>query len=170
MVMSADLISQDQAVQPAVDNIPIVKLEKNQKVVLEAYAILNRGMEHAKWQPTTVCGYKNYPIITAGEACDGCGICVGVCPKNILEVKEGHISAKDGKDTECSLCRLCEQACLNSGIGDEPAIHIGMDDNRFIFNMEGTGCLPVEEIIEQGLLYLKDQSDELLDALSELRE
>jgi len=169
MVISDDLISQDPAVRPAVGNVPIVKLEKNQKVVIEAYAILDRGIAHSKWQPVTVCGYKNYPLISADNRCDGCGLCVEVCPKNILEVKGGAIAVKDGADSSCSLCRLCEQACLNSGIGDEPAIHIGMDDSRFIFSMESDGSLPAIEILKQGLLYLKNQSDELLEALSEIR-
>jgi len=35
--------------------------------------------------------------------------------------------------------------------------------------MEGDGSLPAVEIITQGLLYLKIQSDELLEALSEIR-
>ena len=169
MVLSSDFVSQDPAVHPVVGDIPIVKLEKNQKVVIEVYAILNRGFEHAKWQPVTVCGYKNYPIITHGTKCDGCGLCVEVCPKNILEVKGGKVTVKEGGDVSCSLCRLCEQACLNSGIGDEPAIHITMDDKRFIFTMEGDGSLPAIEILNQGLLYLKNQSDGLLEALSEIR-
>lgn len=169
MVISEDLISQDPAVQPAVGQVPIVKLEKNQKVVLEAQAILNRGLVHSKWQPVTICGYKNYPLITPDTRCDGCGLCVDKCPMNILEVKGGKIAVKEGQDTQCSLCRLCEQECLNSGIGDEPAIHIDRDQGRFIFSMESDGSLPASEILKQGLLYLKTQSDELLEALSEIR-
>jgi len=169
VVMSGDLISQDTVVRPALDNIPIVKLEKNQKVVIEAQAYMDRGMEHAKWSPVTVCGYKNYPIIVHNEKCDGCGLCVEVCPKEILEVKGSAIGVKDGALESCSLCRLCEQACLNSGIGDEPAIHIGMDDRRFLFTVESAGALPTVGIIRQGLLFLKNQSDELHEALSEIR-
>ena len=169
MVTSGDLISQDSVVRPALDNIPIVKLEKNQKVVIEAQAYMERGMEHAKWSPTTICGYKNYPIITHDDRCDGCGLCVEVCPKEILLVKGSKIGVKDGALESCSLCRLCEQACLNSGIGDEPAIHIKMDDRRFLFTVESAGALPTVRIIKQGLLFLKNQSDELYEALSEIR-
>jgi DNA-directed RNA polymerase subunit D len=168
-VFSADLISQDPGMRPAADNIPIVKLQKGQKVVLEAGAILNRGIDHSKYQPVTICGYKNYPLINSDSRCDGCGLCVEVCPKNILEVREGRIAVMEGKDTSCSLCRLCEQACLNSGIGDEPAIHVTMDEGRFIFSIEGDGSLPPVQIINHGLLYLKNQSDELLEALSDIR-
>jgi len=169
IVRSGDLISQDPVVRPAEDNIPIVKLEKNQKVVIEAQAYMDRGMEHAKWSPVTVCGYKNYPIITHDDRCDGCGLCVDVCPHEILEVKRSVVGVKDGALEACSLCRLCEQACLNSGIGDEPAIHIGMDDRRFLFNLESDGSLPTIRIIKDGLLFLKKQSDELHEALSEIR-
>jgi DNA-directed RNA polymerase subunit D len=169
MVISEDLISQDPAVHPAVGNIPIVKLEKGQKVVLEAYAIMDRGLDHAKYQPVTICGYKNYPLISHDDRCDGCGLCVEACPKNILEAKGGKVAVIEGGDVLCSLCRLCEQACLDSGIGEKPAIHINMDDTRFIFSIEGDGSLPAIEIITQGLLYLKNQSEELLEALSEIR-
>lgn len=169
MVTSGDLISQDPVVRPAVDTIPIVKLEKNQKVVIEAQAIMERGIEHAKWSPVTVCGYKNYPIISVDNKCDGCGLCVEVCPNEILQVKGSVVGVRDGSLEKCSLCRLCEQACLNSGIGDEPAIHIGMDDRRFLFTIESAGALPAARIIRQGLLFLKDQSDELHEALSEIR-
>lgn len=169
VVMSGDLVSQDAFVQPAEDKIPIVKLEKSQKVVIEAQAYMERGIEHAKWSPVTVCGYKNYPAITHDERCDGCGLCVEVCPKDILQVKGSVIGVKDGVLELCSLCRLCELACLNSGIGNEPAIHIGMDERKFLFTVESAGALPTVGIIKHGLLFLKNHSDELHEALSEIR-
>lgn len=169
VVMSGDLLSQDPVVRPVVDTIPVVKLEKNQKVVIEAKAIMDRGMEHAKWSAVNVCGYKNYPAIACDERCDGCGMCAEVCPKEILEVQDSRVSVKAGAEKDCSLCKLCEHACLNSGIGETPAIHISMDERRFLFTVEGSGALPVVGIIKQGLLFLKTQSDELHEALSEIR-
>ena len=53
-VYSKDLESSDPNVIPVYDNIPIVWLEKWQKVDLEAVAILGRGKEHAKWKPAHV--------------------------------------------------------------------------------------------------------------------
>ncbi|MGA9028860.1 MAG: DNA-directed RNA polymerase subunit D, partial [Methanoregula sp.] len=58
LVTSSDLIPQDPKAAPVNDNIPIVKLVKGQKLVIEARAVLNKGKVHAKWQPTLVCGYK----------------------------------------------------------------------------------------------------------------
>ncbi len=73
MVYSKELISSDPKVEAAFENIPIVKLISTereigviktiarQKISLEAIARLSRGKEHAKWQPVTVCSYKDMP-------------------------------------------------------------------------------------------------------------
>ncbi|MBE0516077.1 MAG: DNA-directed RNA polymerase subunit D [Methanophagales archaeon] len=71
MVYSKELISSDPKVEAAFENIPVVKLISaereiggiksiaKQKISLEAIARLGRGKEHAKWQPVTVCSYKD---------------------------------------------------------------------------------------------------------------
>jgi DNA-directed RNA polymerase subunit D len=70
MVYSKELISSDPGVEAAFQHIPVVKLISDerevgglrsvarQKIVLEAIARLGRGKEHAKWQPVTVCSYR----------------------------------------------------------------------------------------------------------------
>jgi DNA-directed RNA polymerase subunit D len=72
-VYSKELISSDPKVEAAFGNIPIVKLISTerevgnmksvarQKIALEAIAKLGKGKEHAKWQPVTVCSYKDMP-------------------------------------------------------------------------------------------------------------
>jgi DNA-directed RNA polymerase subunit D len=167
-VYSRDLISQDPRAVPAMDNIPIVKLAKDQKIVLEARAVLSNGRDHAKWQPTTTCGYKNYPLIEVSGQCDACGQCVDECPRGILVIRGSRVEVEKGRLEECSLCRLCERACLNTGIGEEPAIRVRSDDARFIFVVEGDGSLPVQAIMEKALDYLKGQSDKLVESIGEL--
>jgi len=167
-VMSSDLIPQDPRAAPVYDNIPIVKLTKGQKLVIEAKAVLNTGRTHAKWQPTLVCGYKNHPVVTISDTCDACGMCVDECPRDILEAKGKKVGVKNGKLPDCSMCKLCERACLASGIGDEPAIRISAEKDRYIFVVESDGSLPAREIMNRALLYIKEQADELSKQLGEL--
>ncbi len=167
-VTSSDLIPQDPDAAPVYDNIPIVKLTKGQKLVIEARAVLNTGRIHAKWQPTLVCGYKNHPVITISDVCDACGMCVEECPREILVAKGKKVQVAEGKLPDCSMCRLCERACLASGIGEEPAIRITAEPDRFIFVVEGDGSLPVKEIMNRALLYIREQADELEKQLGEL--
>jgi len=82
--LSSDLIPQDPQAASVYDNIPIVKLTKGQKLVIEVRAILNTGRAHSKWQPTLVCGYKNHPVVSISDACDACGLCVDECPRGYL--------------------------------------------------------------------------------------
>jgi DNA-directed RNA polymerase subunit D len=168
MIYSNDLIPQDPTTAPVSDNIPIVKLTEDQKIVLEAHAFINTGKEHAKWQPTLACGYKSYPIITIDERCDACGMCVDECPRGVLRLGNKSVEIVEDKLEECSLCKLCERACLAGGIGEEPAITVVPDDTRYIYVVESDGSLPVKEIMEHALLYIKDKSEDLVKVLNEI--
>ena len=64
VVYSKDLISSDSKIKPVYDTIPLVKLKEGEKLNIEAVAKVGYGKEHAKWMPTTVCVYKQYPEIT----------------------------------------------------------------------------------------------------------
>jgi DNA-directed RNA polymerase subunit D len=167
-VLSSDLIPQDPNATPVYDNIPIVKLTKGQKLVIEAHAILNTGREHAKWQPTLVCGFKNHPVVSISEVCDACAMCVDECPRGILVIRGKKVEVVDGKLADCSMCKLCERACLSSGIGNEPAITISAEADRYIFVVESDGSLPVKEIMDRALQYIRDQSHELERQLGEI--
>ncbi|HUU75007.1 MAG TPA: DNA-directed RNA polymerase subunit D [Methanoregulaceae archaeon] len=167
-IYSRDLIPADPTAEPADPNIPIVKLTKDQKVVLEAKAVFSAGEEHAKWQPTSACGYKNFPVIDVRDNCDACGRCVDECPRGILTLEHKKVVPIPERIEECSLCRLCERACIGTGIGDEPAIKVKADNSRFIFVVEGDGSLPVKTIIEQALVYIKEQSADLMECIGEI--
>ncbi|MDO5847093.1 MAG: DNA-directed RNA polymerase subunit D [Methanocorpusculum sp.] len=171
MVTSGDLISMDPNASPVHNNIPIIKLWEGQKIVLEATAEVNYGTEHAKWQPTLACGYKEYPVITITDDCDGCGKCIAECPRKVLEISGGKAEIRsekgESKEKDCSMCKLCETACTGNEAGEKSAIHIDADSTRFIFVVESDGSLPVKEIIERALLHIKTVSADLKDTLQE---
>jgi DNA-directed RNA polymerase subunit D len=168
MVTSGDLVSEDPMTSPVDTNIPLVKLWGDQKLVIEAVAILNNGFEHAKWQPTIACGFKEYPVIDVSDRCDGCGDCVEECPRHVLEVKGLTVRVIDGKLEACSLCRLCEKACIATGIGEESAIHTDSDRTKFLFIVESDGSLPAQQIVEEALRYIRNRSVDLIESLQEI--
>jgi DNA-directed RNA polymerase subunit D len=161
VVYSRDLIPQDPRSPPAEDNIPIARLNADQKIVLEARAVINTGREHA-----IICGYKNYPVLTIDESCDGCGSCVDECPRGVLKV-ESPRKVSVVKIEDCSLCRLCEKICLQGSIGTESGIHVSADETRFIFVTESDGSVPVREIVQRAVDYLGKKSREVIHILDE---
>lgn len=44
------------------------------------------------------------------EWCKGCGICVAVCPKQVLDLDDKDKAVAVRKD-DCIACQLCEEIC-----------------------------------------------------------
>ncbi len=161
-VYSGDLTPEDPAIAPTSEKIPIVKLASGQKIKLEAYARLGRGKTHAKWQPVSTCGYKYLPRIEIDEKhCNLCNQCVKICPKRIL-VKVGE-RIEIQNPMECTLCRDCVEACpLNP-----PAVQVTWDQNSFVWNIESTGALPPERIVQEALNILDKKLEDFQSQLTE---
>ncbi len=53
-ILSGDLKSQDQAIIPTSNDIPITTLAPGQSLKIEAYARLGKGTEHAKWNSSNI--------------------------------------------------------------------------------------------------------------------
>lgn len=154
VVYSGDMKSSNKEVKPLYDNIPIVKLEKGQKISLEAVAILGRGKKHIKHK-AAIASYKYYPSITIdSKKCDNCGDCISVCPKNILE--KGKTKPKIKNLIECTLCKACVEAC-----GEKKAIKVEGEKNRFIFNVESISGLTPKEIVLEACDILENKASEL---------
>ncbi|MCD6530384.1 DNA-directed RNA polymerase subunit D [Candidatus Bathyarchaeota archaeon] len=165
VVYSGDLIPEDPETVPVSDNIPIVKLSSGQRIRLEAYARLGRGKKHAKWQPVSLCVYKNYPHVKVyEELCDGCGECVEVCPEKILRIEEGKVKVGDVK--ECSLCLDCVKACKK----EPKAIEVVWDKDSFILTLESTGALDPERIFLEAINIFNKKAESFIRCLEENKE
>jgi DNA-directed RNA polymerase subunit D len=53
-VLSEELTSEDNFVKPISEKIPIVELAPSQRIKVEAYARLGKGLEHAKWNASNI--------------------------------------------------------------------------------------------------------------------
>jgi DNA-directed RNA polymerase subunit D len=154
-VYSGELVSENPQIIPVSDKVPIIKLAKGQKLKLEAYARLGKGQNHAKWQPVSVCAYKYYPKIeVSSEKCTDCGKCVDICSKKVLAMKENKLEVRDL--LACNLCMDCVDTCPQK----PSAIKVEWEKNAFIMNIESTGTLPPERIIQEATKILDKQLKE----------
>lgn len=156
VVYSGDLSSTHEAIKPVYDTIPILKLKEGEEVELEAIANLGKGLDHAKWQPTTTCAYRYYPLISVDENCEACMKCVEDCPRDVLQYdeKEKKIIITDIEN--CSMCKTCIRGC------EQEAIHVDAMEGKYIFKIETDGSLAPEDVLEDACDILKDKSEKIV--------
>lgn len=58
------------------------------------------------------------------ERCKGCGLCVAVCPKNVLELMQelnakGYFPAFQARPEDCIHCAICGTMCPDVAIAIE---------------------------------------------------
>jgi DNA-directed RNA polymerase subunit D len=159
-VYSGELVSENPLIVPVTEKIPLIKLAKGQKLKLEAYARLGKGKNHAKWQPVCVCAYKYYPKIDVpAEKCEDCAKCADICPKKVLAMKGEKVDVRD--ILACNMCMDCVEACPKKDDG----IKVSWEKNDFIMNIESTGALPPERILQEATKILDKQLNEFEELL-----
>ena len=55
------------------------------------------------------------------DGCKGCGLCVTVCPKNVLEISndvnvKGYFPAYQARPEDCIFCAICCSMCPDVAI------------------------------------------------------
>ena len=159
-VYSGELVSDNPEIAPVSDKVPLIKLAKGQKLKLEAYARLGKGQKHAKWQPTVVCAYKYFPKIEVlSKKCEDCAKCADICPKKVLTIKDEKVDVRDL--LACNLCMDCVEACPTEPKG----INVEWEKNAFIMNIESSGVLPPERILQEATKILDKQLKEFEEKL-----
>lgn len=54
-------------------------------------------------------------LLIRREWCKGCGICVALCPKQVLEL-DAEGKSKPVRPKDCICCRMCELRCPDLAI------------------------------------------------------
>ena len=160
VVYSRDLIScSDSKIKPVFDTIPLLKLKDDQEVELEAVAKLGLGKEHAKWVPTTVCAYKQYPEITFNLSENIDFAAADACPRGVLVANKEDNSIEINDIENCSLCKACIRAQQASGSN---YVKVGYRENDFIFKIETDGSMPPKEVLLKACDVLDYKADEFI--------
>ena len=162
MVYSSDLKSETDIV-PVSGNIPIVKLGPLQRLRLELYARLGRGIEHAKWQPVSACAYKYLPKITLNaDNLANPEEVIRICPTDVYaRDPESKIIVRD--ELACTLCMNCVEKAVPVDAKKSAPVKVEGDENSFVFYVESTGALPPRRIVSEAAKVLDKKASSLND-------
>lgn len=153
-VYSKDLKPADPAIAPVYENIPLVKLLKNQEIVLEATSVLGIGKEHMKWSPGIVY-YKNKPIVNINAKGDVEELKKIIPEDSALKITGNKIAVDEEK--------LYTTSFLDAYIGESlgGCVDVSMAEDEFVLFIETFGQLSAKEMMMTSTDVLKDKLDEL---------
>ncbi len=149
---SGDLISSDEVVKPADDNVPIIDLKDDQRLELEADAVLGSGKEHAKHQGGVAVGYRHLQRVEVVGDQDEFGEEEPQILRGVIE-DDGELVPTESFDHDLT----------NRFPGKEVEVHDV--SNAFVFDVESDGSFTVEELVMQAVDSLAERADELEQAI-----
>jgi DNA-directed RNA polymerase subunit D len=165
-VFSGDLVSNDPKIIPVDPKIPILKLDRNSKFIIEAYGNLGIAKEHVRHQAVSNVAYRYLPIIEFNEKEfkneEENQLIVSLCPKILFEISsKGSLSLKEDYWKTCSLCKACEE-------NSNEKIKVSWEDESYIFTIESDGVLPFNVLIKKIFEIFNDKINEFVTKLEEL--
>ncbi|SIQ99221.1 DNA-directed RNA polymerase, subunit D [Haladaptatus litoreus] len=149
---SGDLISSDEMVQPAEDNVPIIDLKDSQRLELEADAVLGTGKEHARHQGGVAVAYRHLQRVEVVGDRDEFGEEEPQILRGVIE-DDGELVPTESFDHDLT----------NRFPGKEVEVHDV--PNAFVFDVESDGSFTVEELVTQAVDSLAERADELEQAI-----
>jgi len=165
-IYSGDLKSNDPKIIPVDPYIPIVKIDKNNKVIIEAYAILGLAKDHAKWQAVSNVAYKYYPLVEFDENklknAEENRLIVKMCPEKLFKLTNNE-SLKIIEDywKYCTLCMSCEK-------NSEGKIKVSSKEDVYILSIESDGVLEYKALMSKLFEIFIEKIDEFVTELEEL--
>ena len=164
---SGDIVSSDDMVQPADENIPIIDLKEGQRLEFEADAALDVGQEHAKHQGGVAVGYRHLQRVeVVGEKGefddDNPHILRGVIEEQAAE----HAVGADGEepaDGELVATERFDNDLTNRYPGKE--LDVVDVDEAFVFDVETDGSLSADDLVVEAINSIEDRAAELKETV-----
>jgi DNA-directed RNA polymerase subunit D len=159
IVYSGEMRSEDPDVKPVYDNIPLVMLGKDQRIVLEAEARLGRGKEHIKYSPVSISTLLAVPKIifdttqASDEDLSECLSCIENYSKKLVELirEKGKGETEFLEKRNTSLLKYCEEKKCKD------ILKLLYLPNKRVLTIESTGSLKPETIILYSFKILKEK-------------
>lgn len=158
-VYSGDIVCESGDIEPLYDGIPLAEMGEDQRIELEATAVLSTGKDHSKHQ-AAISSYQYYPIIDIDseelteEEKDKI---MEICPRDVFKLDGDELVVDELE--KCTLCGECAEEV------DSEVLVVTGDEERFIFKMESISSLTPERIIEISSEILKDKAEKVIEKL-----
>ena len=160
---SGDIVTSDSMVEPADGNIPIIDLKSEQRLQVEADAVLDVGREHAKHQGGVAVGYRHLQRVTD----DG--------ERGEFEDDEPHLvrgvieeGAPDHADADATEDDLVLAESFDYDLRNRyPGRSVSVEDvkDAFVFHVETDGSMSVDDLVERAVLSLETRGSELKETV-----
>ncbi|CCQ34392.1 DNA-directed RNA polymerase subunit D protein [Halorhabdus tiamatea SARL4B] len=149
---SGDLVGNDEMVGPAEPDVPIIELKDDQRLELEADAVLDTGREHAKHQGGVAVSYRHLQRVEPqGEreefADDDAEIVRGVIED------DGELVPTEDFDHDLTK--------------RYPDTQVEIEDvtDAFVFHVETDGSFDVDTLVKEGVGTLRRRAEELTETI-----
>ena len=161
---SGDLVSTDDMVQPADDNIPVIDLKEDQRLEIEADAVLSNGRDHAKHQGGVAVGYRHLQQVEVvgdrGEFDDDDPhILRGVIEEQAAE----HAADDDAENGDLVATEEFDNDLTERYPGKEVEVNDVTD--AFVFDVETDGSFSVEELVVGAVDTIEGRAEELKETV-----
>ncbi|MFP8888471.1 DNA-directed RNA polymerase subunit D [Natrialbaceae archaeon A-CW2] len=164
---SGDLVSSDDLVRPADENVPIIKLKDGQRLEAEADAVLDRGKDHAKHQGGVAVGYRHLQRVTVGEDISEfeeqeTQIIRGVIEEGAAEAAETS-SGDEPRDGDLVLTSEFDHDLSERYPGKE--VHVEDVPNAFVFHVETDGSFDASDLVTRAVDTIDSRAADLEEAV-----
>ncbi|USZ71851.1 DNA-directed RNA polymerase subunit D [Natronosalvus halobius] len=149
---SGDLVTSDDLVRPADENVPIIDLKDGQRLEAEADAVIDRGKDHAKHQGGVAVGYRHLQRVTVEDD-------LSEFEDEETQIVRGVIE-DDGE--------LVPTSEFGHDLSERyPGKQIRVEDvpGAFVFHVETDGSFDVEELVTRAVDSIDRRAAELEEAV-----
>ena len=143
------------------EEIPIVKLLKEQELELVATAILGVGKAHIKWSPGLVYYKHKAKIEILKNSFPEAEAVAEQCPAKIFAFKGNKLAINNDNVLDCTLCNACVDAC-NGEVAVEP------ETDTFIFIIESWGQISAKDIVKESVAVFDKALNDLSEAVGKI--
>ncbi|GAB6861327.1 DNA-directed RNA polymerase subunit D [Haloplanus litoreus] len=146
---SGDIETSEPLVEPADDNIPVIELKEQQRIELEADAVLETGRDHAKHQGGVAVGYRHLQRVEVlGDAGEFDEQEPNIL-RGVIETEDGELVATDEFDHDLTTRYPGKEL----EVTDVP--------DAFVFHVETDGSFSVEELVTRAAESIGERAAEL---------